>query len=70
MNMNLEPIGWGLAALAVAAVLIVALLTNQLSDPKCVDGLTPVSQDGSSLICKRINPPPPPRKVSPKGAKS
>lgn len=68
--MNLEPIGWGLAALAVAAIVIVGLLTDTLEDPKCVDGLVPVSQHGNTLVCKRVNPPPPPRKPSPKGAKS
>lgn len=55
---DLGPIGWGMAMFAVAAVFIAMILTGDLSNPTCAEGLEPVRQDGRSLVCERLVEPP------------
>lgn len=53
-GINLEPLGWGMLAFAIAAVLIVAILSGEYADkPTCADGLVVVKQEGRELTCER-----------------
>jgi hypothetical protein len=54
---NSEHIAWAAFWIAAAAVLV-AIVIAEGGSPECADGLTPVRQDGSTLVCERVIEPP------------